>query len=121
MRAIWQLVDTCKIPTLTYALEGWIPTKTEGGTLQQTFNKALTDILELPDSTPTYILLMETGYLPVEKIIKKIRQKLCIEQKPEDTLVRSVTKEGIWKYHIDQIVEKYQIQNPELDQNTSTY
>ena len=54
---------------------------------------------------------METGYLSIEKIIykKKIKQTLCIEEKPEDQLVRSVTKEGIWKDHIDQIMEKYQI------------
>ena len=38
-------------------------------------------------------------------------QKLRKEEKPEDKLVRSVTKEGIWKDHIDQIMEKYQIQN----------
>ena len=67
MRAIWQLVDTCIIPKLTYASDGWILTKTEGETLQQIFDKALKDILKLPDSTPTYILLMETGYLPIEK------------------------------------------------------
>ena len=56
---------------------------------------------------------METGYLPIEKIIfkKNIMQKLHIEEKPEDKLVRSATNGGIWKDHIDQIMDKYQIQN----------
>ena len=73
MEAIWQLVDSIIIPILTYGAEGWDPSKTETQQIQTIMNNALKTILCLPKQTPTSILLAETGYIPVEKIIKKKR------------------------------------------------
>ena len=76
-------------------------------------HNALKDILKLPDSTPPISCSWKQDIYQLKKIMikKKVMQKLHIEEKPEDKLVRSVTKEGIWKEHIDQIMEKYQMQN----------
>ncbi len=80
MRAMRQLVDTCIIPIMRYASEGWMPTKTEQEQLQQMFNKVIKEILKHPESTPTNIMLLETLYIPIKKIIqkKKILQKLSV-------------------------------------------
>ncbi len=112
-RAIWQLVDTCIIPIMTYAAEGWTLTKTETEALQQMFNKVLREILKMPDSTPTTILLMETGYIPIKKIIerKKILQKIRVDKKPEGKLIKDITSQGPWKEEIDQLIEVYHIKD----------
>ena len=71
MAAVLQLVDSIIIPILTYRAEGWDPTKTELQQLQTIMNKALKTLLFLPQQTPTSILLQETVYLPIERMIKK--------------------------------------------------
>ena len=72
MEAVWQLVDSVIIPILTYGAEGWDPTKTELQQIQTTMNKALKTLLFLPQQTPTSI--QETGYLPIERMIKRVMQ-----------------------------------------------
>ncbi len=62
MQAIWLLIDTTIIPILIYASEGWILIKKEQEDLQKILNPTLREVLKLPDSTPTTILLYETGY-----------------------------------------------------------
>ena len=69
MEAVCQLADSIVIPILTYGAEGWEPTKTELQQLQTIMNKALKTLLFLPQQAPTGILLQETGYLHIERVI----------------------------------------------------
>ena len=108
MKAIWQLVDTTIIPILTYASEGWECTKEEIRRIQTIFNEALKTILFLPQGTPTSILLTETGYLPMEEIIKKkqIMQAHRILNMKKNTLIKqAVTNENsLWMSKIKNIM-----------------
>ena len=71
MRATWELVETSIIPIINYRSEGGNMTKEESKQIQTIFNTAIKDILQLPQGTPTSILLAETGFLPMELIINK--------------------------------------------------
>ena len=53
MRAIWELMDTTIILILTYGSEGWKATESEIEEVQTIFNKAIKDLLMLPQVTPT--------------------------------------------------------------------
>ena len=78
MEAVWQIVDSIIIPIFTYGAERWESTKTELQQLQTIMNKALKTLLFLPQQTPIRILLLqETGYLSIERVIKKRRKKWC--------------------------------------------
>ena len=93
MKAIWQLVDSIIIPTLTYACESWMPTKEEKAKLQTILNDAIKTILYLPNGTPTTILLNETGHIPVEYIItkKQILQAKRNDEMKSDNLIKDAT------------------------------
>ena len=71
MRAIWELVETIITPIITYGSESWEPKINEMAQIEAIFNKAIKTILQLPDQTPTAILLAETGFLPIEMIVKR--------------------------------------------------
>ena len=99
-------------PNNDIVAEGWTLTKTETEALQEMFNKVLREILKMPDSTTT-ILLMETGYIPIKKITqrKKILQKIRINKKTEEKLIRDITSQGPWKEETDQLMRNYQIED----------
>ena len=113
MEAVWHLVDSIIIPILTYGAEGWDPTKTELQQLQTIMNKALKTLLFLPQQTPTSILLQETGYLPIERMIKKKRvmQAHRILHKKGPSLNKSMTmnENSMWKSRTNEILEEYNL------------
>ena len=115
MRAIWELVETTIIPILTYESEGWKLTKGEYEQLQTIFNKALKDILKLPQGTPTQILLGETGFQPINLIInkKRLMQSNRIEQMDENKLIKIITgrRNNQWTEETKEIIEKYNVQH----------
>ncbi len=121
MRAIWELVETSIIPIITYGSEGWNMTKEESKQIQAIFNTAIKDILQLPQGTPTSILLAETGFLPIELIIKKkkIKQHIRIMEKPEDKLIRKATENQntIWKQEIENLLQEYGIEDIQIPIN----
>ena len=118
MEAVWQLVDSIIIPILTYGAEGWEPTKTELQQLQTIMNKALKTLLFLPQQTPTSILLQETGYLPIERMIKKKRvmQAHKILHKKGPSLNKSMTmnENSMWKNRTNEILEEYNLTGESL-------
>ena len=59
MKAIWQCIEATIIPILTYGSEAWNPTKKEEEQIQKIFNTTLKMIMNLPQGTPTTILLKE--------------------------------------------------------------
>ena len=71
MRALWELVETSIIPIITYVSECWKMTQEDRRLTQTIFNNALKEILRLPQGTPTTIMLAETGFLPINLIMKE--------------------------------------------------
>ena len=118
MEAIWQLVDSIIIPILTYGAEGWDPSKTETQQIQTIMNNTLKTILFLPKQTPTNILLAETGYIPVEKIIKKkrIMQAHRIHNKKGPSLNKTETthKNSQWRERTIEILAEYKLSEENL-------
>ena len=118
MRAIWELVETSIIPIITYASEGWKMTQEDIKLIQTIFNNALKEILRLPQGTPTSILLAETGFLPINLIIKKkkINQHVRIQKKDENKLIRKITSKNnsLWHREMDQIMKEYNLTPTEI-------
>ena len=94
MEAVWQLMDSIIIPILTYGAEGCEPSKTELQQLQTIMNKTLKTLLFLPQQTPTSILLQKTGYLPIERVIKKEKSDAGPQNTPKKgpSLNKSMTE-----------------------------
>ncbi len=113
MRAIWELIETSIIPIITYASEGWKMTQENIKQIQTIFNNALKEILRLPQGTPTLIMLAETGFLPMDLIIKekKINQHERIQKKDETKLIRKITTKNnsLWQREMDQLMEEYNL------------
>ena len=114
MRAIWQLIESVIIPIITYGAEGWNPNRGELEKIEKIFNKALKTVIGAPTSTPTTILLVETGFLLIELVINKkiIMQALRVGNKVESKLIRKVTKgeDSIWKKRADELIQKYNLE-----------
>lgn len=117
MHAIWQLVETTIIPTLTYGAEGWEPSKKELERIQGIFNNVLKTIIKVPQGTPTVTLLAETGFLPIQLVInkKRIMQAHRILNKKKPGLIQRVTNgESIWKEGIRELQQTYKIDEEDL-------
>ena len=94
MAAIWELVETIIIPIITYGSESWEPKKKEMTQIEAIFNKTLKTILQLPDQTPTATLLAETGFIPIELVVKKkIMHANRVLTKEKMGLIQLITKD----------------------------
>ena len=117
MRAIWELVETIITPIITYGSESWEPKINEMAQIEAIFNKAIKTILQLPDQTPTAILLAETGFLPIEMIVKrkKIMHANRVLTKDKPSLIQTITKgKSIWRAGIRKLQEEYEIPDETL-------
>ena len=117
MRAIWELVETIITPIITYGSESWEPKINEMAQIETIFNKAIKTILQLPDQTPTAILLAETGFLPIEMIVKKkkIMHANRVLTKDKSSLIQTITKgKSIWRAGIRKLQEEYGIPDETL-------
>ena len=123
MRAIWQLIDAVIIPIVTYGAEGWDLTKTEKDKIQIIVNKAIKTVLFLPQGTPTTILLAETGYLPIEHVIKRkrIMQAHRVENMKGNPLIKRLTQNStsLWKTETNKALDEYGITNTNMSKNSS--
>ena len=122
MRAVWELVEMTIIPIITYGSEGWNLTKGEREQLQTIFNKALKDILKIPQGTPTQILLGETGFQPIDLIInkKRIMQNARMEKMDNSKLVKVITNENDskWKKETQELMDQYNLDSETLTNKT---
>ena len=81
------------------------------------FNKALKNILHLPQQTPTSTPLAETGDVPIELIIKKKKTNACQQNTNQQNRghVQIVTEgDSIWRENIKKIQQEYSITEEEL-------
>ena len=123
MEAIWELVETIMIPIITYGSESWEPKKKEIAQIDTIFNKALKTILQLPDQTPTAILLAETGFLTIEMNVnkKKIMHANRVLTKEEPGLIQQLTQgNSILGEGIRKLQEEYSITDETLQGNKET-
>ena len=122
MAAIWELVETVIIPIITYGSESWEPKKKEMTQIDAIFNKTLKTILQLPDQTPTATLLAETGFIPIELVVKnKIMHTNRALTKEKMGLIQLITKDkSLWREGIKNLQEEYNTSNETLTGNKET-
>ena len=112
------------IPTLFTNIETWsrINAK-EVEQLEKIQKDVLTDILELPKSTPYRGLLSELGIWPVEQLMEYKRMTLLqqIIQSDEKRMLKEIIEEqikctwtGCWMQKTNEICDKYNIQIDEV-------
>ena len=117
MKAIWLLVETVIIPIITYGAETWEPTKAEMKEIEIIFIKCLKTILCLPQTTPTAIILAETGFTPIEQYMntKKLMHANRILTKKKPGLVNKVVGgNSMWREEIRKLQEEYNVGDEEL-------
>ena len=117
MKAIWLLVETVIVPIITYGSEAWNATKQEMTQIEAVFNKCIKTLLCLPETTPTAIILAETGFLPIELIInkKKLLHAQRVMTKKKEGLINKIIKgDSIWRKEIRKIQEEYDIHDEDL-------
>ena len=115
--------DALVIPIITYGSESWEPKKKEIAQIETIFNKALKTILQLPDQTPTAILLAETGFLTIEMNVnkKKIMHTNRVLTKEEPALIQQLTQgNSIWRAEIRKLQEECSITDETLQGNKET-
>ena len=71
MRTIWELINCCIQPTITYSSEVWQPTKSEQTRINIIMDNIIKRILMVPQNTPREALFIETGLLDPETISAK--------------------------------------------------
>jgi hypothetical protein len=73
MQSVWQLVEACIIPTITYGTEAGKMTNSEKHSLNIILDTVIKRILMIPMSTPRGPIYFETGLLDIEHTILKNR------------------------------------------------
>ena len=117
-------VDTCIIPIITYGAETNIPTQTETNQLQSIIDNILKRILKVPKTTPSDILIIETGIKDIETRFAKKQISYYHKIKtgnPETNLLNISTNEkNQWNKHIQKVIQKFKINHDELLNMTKT-
>ena len=111
MKTIWQVVETCIIPIITYGTEAGKITKTEKKGLNKILDDIIKRILRVPTSTPRGPLYYETGLLDIEHSIKKNRVNYVKNlPKKKNQILRSTLKtEGGGKWTLESQAEMAEI------------
>ena len=61
MTYIWKLVQACLMPIMTYGAQTWVPTQTEMKQAQKNMDNVIKRIIRAPITTPSEIVIAETG------------------------------------------------------------
>ena len=113
MKAIWQMVDAIIVPKITYACEGWSLNKEDKKKLQTILNEALKTILHLPNGTPTMILLVENGNIPMKYTImkKQILHAKRIDSMQTEVLIKDINRTGQseWRKQVNDLAEELNV------------
>ena len=93
LEAIWQLLESCIIPIITYAAEANNYTKKEVKQLNSILDALLKRILMTPVSTPREVLYYETGLLDIEHTIIKNKMNYArkLTKKDNQLLKKAIT------------------------------
>ena len=105
MEAIWQLLEGCLVPIITYAAEAMKFNKSEMKMMNTILDAIIKRILMCPISTPREMLYWETGLLDIEHIIIKNRLMYArkMEKKDNTKLEKAVNweKSTSWKSAVE--------------------
>jgi hypothetical protein len=101
METIWQLVECCIIPTITYGIEVCKLNKTEIKALNSILDTILKRILKLPITTPREPIYWETGIMDIEHTIRKNAINFSNRyKKTANKILRELMKEDLWMAEI---------------------
>ena len=123
MKAIWQCIEATIVPIMTYSSESWDPTKKEEEQIQKIFNTAIKTTMNLPQRTPTTILLKETWFISMKHEInmKRIMQTRRVEEKTERSLIKdNTTGDSKSMKKTMEIMEQYHLQRWPQTEKRST-
>ena len=113
MQAIWQLVESCIIPIMTYGTEACPITKSEMKRMNSMLEAIIKKILMVPISTPREPLYYETGLLDVEHTIMKNKMNYlrCLKAS-NNTIIRAILQaDSKWKKEIEEKRRQLQIED----------
>ena len=71
MQTMWNLLEVCIKPIITYAAETWETTKKENTAINGIYDKIIKRVLKLPTSTPREVLYLETKIIDIEHTREK--------------------------------------------------
>jgi len=88
MESIWQGLETCVGPIITYGIEAGKTTQKERNDLNRILDNIIKRILKVPTTTPRGPLYYETGILDIEHTIKrnKINYAMNLHKKENEIL-----------------------------------
>ena len=123
MEIIWKLFNTSIISILTYSAEAWIPTKSEIKKIQKILDNTVKRILNIPITTPTENIILETGIWNIESIIARKQlnyyYKIIKETDRSTNLYKICTDpDSPWNKNIQQKLQKYDMQTADLETMT---
>ena len=119
MRLIWEMVETCIIPVLTYAGETRTPSKKENKDINNILDNILKRILMVPRTTPREVLYIETGMMDIEHICKKNRvnmeKRLNLDQNSIAYKVKENGAQNGWKKNTEEIKNAMRITPEDME------
>ena len=123
MATIWRLFHSCIIPILTYGAETWIPTKAEQKYAQNILNNTIKRILMTPTSTPSEILIAETGIWDIETQMAKKQityyHKIKTTHDEKSTIAKTISDRlNPWNKQLNKTMTKMEINHEELMSKT---
>ena len=104
MKVIWELVETCILPILTYGWEATTPRKKDLNLLKQICDNIIKRIIMVPKGTPWEPLYLETGIIEPETLTLKNRINYMDRiETSESSILKAIREEedqtSWWKTH----------------------
>ena len=124
MNTIWENIEMCILPIITYSSETWEPTKKETKEINRVLDSIIKRILQVPTGTPREALYIETGLLDPETIIK--RNRVLMENriiKGNGEMMKSIVENGQkrgWKEGTEKIKSELKISSQDMEQTKKT-
>ena len=123
MITIWEIMDTCILPIITYSGEAWEASNKNYKEANQIYEALIRRILRTPPGTPREALYWETGLTEPETAIKKnrINMEARIRQGKNETMktILNSTYENSWTNQNKKIKEEFQITQEDMKQKRS--
>ena len=109
MITIWEIMETCILPLITYSGEAWDSTTENYKQANQIYEALIRRILKVPQGTPNEALYCETGLLNPETVIKKNRINM-------EARIRNGNNENMKQILESKIKESWIEQNDKIKQ-----
>ena len=111
MQTMWNLLEVCIKPIITYAAETWETTKKENKAINGIYDKIIKRVLKLPTSTPREVLYLETKIIDIEHTNEKNQIMMLHRlQKTQNQLLTPILnnqENRAWAQKTKQLMTKY--------------